>query len=865
MRLTIFVLSILWIYLDGVALELPTGLSQKSDSLVRYLATNPTTQEINAWLPDYLMNADLALMIKKNQDELSKEETYADYDRLMRLGTLTLWAERGNESFQYYTKALYLAKKYKEDEQLAEASFMVAHLIRFGVSDLSLHDHLQTVVDIYEESPNSRQRAKAFLALAYMNEDDQERVKLADQGLALIDFNRVQTDSLEARVLVNLLNMKAHYIPAQEALPIFLQAAELAELWRDPYMAAMIYNNIGYYCFLVPGDRKTAINWFVKGLNKSLETGIKGFAKNAMHNIHFCYRLLGRYEEALDFYTCFTVMNSQIISENYVTELAEMRVEHDLDKVELQNSLLATEKNAQRVQLIGLVILSALLMGVVAVIFYGRRKVNKSNQELRQINSIKSRFFANISHELKTPLTLIKAPVETILDHSEVHLNTKVRETLNTVKSNTIHLQSLIEEILDLTKLEAGKLQMHPAPSNLYENLEAWLYSFKNQALIKNIALTLNYKPVRSLSLMLDDKMFGKVIQNLLSNALKYTGEGGRVDLEVSYKEGNLLIEVSDTGVGIGTKDLPRIFDRYFQSADGKKAEGGTGIGLALVKELVDLHGGTIRVASELGRGSTFSVSLPLEVTSRQPTLQLFSNTLPDVKHVLKEMDQTVNDYSSKFDLDRPKLLLVEDHSEMRSFISELLRPYFSILEAENGRIALRKLSKTPVDLIISDIMMPEMDGLELLEAVKQEPALRFTSMVMLTARNDEEGKLNALTLGIDDYITKPFNHAELIARVRNILENRIKLIYDLNLLDPTVNITTNEEKVKEDFKMKFLLSDRETDVLWLLSKRYSNMEISEALFVSVNTVKFHIRNIFSKMEIKNRSEIGAKIEEALT
>ncbi|MDW3191171.1 MAG: response regulator [Cytophagales bacterium] len=865
MRRTILAISILWSSFHGFALDLPNGLSQKSDSLIRYIASNPSSQDVMAWLSGYLFNPEFDLMIRKKKEELSGNDEQSDYRICMRLGVLNLWSERGNESFKYFTKALYIAEKFENSEDLAEASFMVAHLIRFGVSDLSLNDHLQTVINIYQESLNPRHQAKAFLAQAYMEEDPEARVKLADQGLALINVEKAKTDSLEARVLTNLLNMKAHYVPAKEAFPMFLQAVELAEKYNDPYMAAMIYNNIGYYCFAVPGDKKTAITWFVKGLNKSVETGIKGFAKNATHNIHFCYRLLGQFEEALAFYTSFTVLGSQILSENYVTELAEIRVGHDLDKVELQNSLLAAEKNAQRAQLIGLVILSLLLMGVVGIIFYSRRKVNKSNQELRQLNSIKSRFFANISHELKTPLTLIKAPVETLLDHGDVHLNTKVRETLSTVKSNTAHLQSLIEEILDLTKLEAGKMQMHPVPTNLYENLEAWLYSFKDQALIKDIALTLDYKPDRNLSLMLDDKMFGKVIQNLLSNALKYTREGGRVDLEVEFSENNLMIRVTDTGVGISKLDIPLVFDRYFQSSQGKKAEGGTGIGLALVKELVDLHRGTIEVDSELMVGSTFRVTMPIEIAKDQPDIQVLPKPEENIKRVIKEMEETVGDYARKFDLDKPKLMLVEDHTQMRSFIRELLSPYFTVIEAENGRIASRKLTKNPVDLIISDIMMPEMDGLELLEEVKQRPALRFTSVIMLTARNDEEGKLNALTLGIDDYITKPFNHAELIARVRNILENRIKLIYDLNLLDPTVNITTNEEKVKEDFKTKFLLSDREADVLWLLSKRYSNVEISEALFVSVNTVKFHIRNIFSKLEIKNRSEIGAKIEEALT
>lgn len=865
MRRIILVLFVLWIAQDGYSLDLPDGLSKKSDSLIRYLATTPSTQDVLAWLPNYLKNPQLDRMIAQKEQELIGNESHADYPNLMRLGTLTLWADQGKASFQYFTTALYMAQKYGNPEELAEASFMVAHLIRFGVSDLSLEEHLQTVIDVYENHKNPQNRAKAFLAKAYLAAAGEQRVKLADQGLALLDERRAKTDSLEANVMASLLNMKAHYVGASEAYDLFLKAVQLSELYRDSYMSAMIYNNIGFYCFVIPGYEKAAIDWFVKGLNKSLETGSKGFAKNALGNMHLCYRIMGDYEEALALFTTANTLQSEILSVKYHEELAEIRVAHDLDKVELQNSLLATEKEAQRVQLIGLIILSLLLLGIASLIYYSRRKVHQSNKELRQLNTIKSRFFANISHELKTPLTLIKAPIEQLLDHGEGHLNNKLRSTLNTVKSNTVHLQSLIEEILDLTKLESGKMQIHPIPTYLYESLEYWLYSFRNQALIKDIELTFNYRPDKSLNLMIDDKMFGKVIQNLLSNALKYTQVGGAVDLEADYNKGNLLVKVSDTGVGISSQDLPYVFDRYFQSTHGKKAEGGTGIGLALVKELVDFHGGEVAVASTFGEGATFTIRLPLELSSDRQEATQKPKPEENTQQVIRNMESTVSEYVHKFDLDKPKLMLVEDHIEMRAFLRELLSSYFTIIEAENGEVALTKLTRTPVDLIITDMMMPTMDGLELLEEVKSQSSQRFTSVIMLTARNDEEGRLNALTLGIDDYITKPFNHAELIARVRNILENRIKLIYDLNLLDPTVNITTSEEKIKADFKSKFLLSDREADVLWLLSKRYSNVEISESLFVSVNTVKFHIRNIFNKLEVKSRSEVGAKIEEALT
>jgi DNA-binding NarL/FixJ family response regulator len=211
-------------------------------------------------------------------------------------------------------------------------------------------------------------------------------------------------------------------------------------------------------------------------------------------------------------------------------------------------------------------------------------------------------------------------------------------------------------------------------------------------------------------------------------------------------------------------------------------------------------------------------------------------------------LSETIANYSAKFEVDKPVLLITEDHPEMRAFIAKTLAPYFEIKQAENGKVALDVLKTQRVDVVISDVMMPVMDGFELLEAIKKDKSLHQVSVIMLTARADHDDKLYALTLGIDDYLTKPFNASEFLARIKNILENRIKIIRKNNNNDV-------DQVDKIDLVKVYGLVEREMEVLDLLVKRYSNQEIAEALFISRNTVKFHVKNIYIKMNIKTRQE----------
>lgn len=480
--------------------------------------------------------------------------------------------------------------------------------------------------------------------------------------------------------------------------------------------------------------------------------------------------------------------------------------------------------------------------------------IEEQKNRLQELDKVKSRFFANISHELRTPLTLINAPLESLINTGKIN-DPEVMQTLETASRNGVSLLSLVEEILDLAKLDAGKLELVENPTRLGELIVDILKSYKDVLASKSIHLKFHYQLDQSMAIMLDERKYDKIIRNLLSNALKFTPSGGQISVTIEAVEirGKQMFRttVSDTGEGIHQDDLPHVFDRYYQSEQpSKKAEGGTGIGLALAKELCELFGGSISTTSELGKGTTFVFDIPLISVEQKTIVPL---RLEETSKLSQALQVTIEAYNQKFEVQKPVLLITEDHPEMRAFIAQTLTPYFEIKQAGNGAVALEILKKENIDIVISDVMMPIMDGFELLEEIKRDEALHQVSVIMLTARADHEDKLYALTLGIDDYLTKPFNASEFLARIKNILENRIKIIRELKGLE-TSSQNPNTFDLK-GFIKKYDLSEREIEVMRLMAQRKNNAQIAEALFVSQNTVKFHLKNIYGKLGISSRLE----------
>ena len=415
------------------------------------------------------------------------------------------------------------------------------------------------------------------------------------------------------------------------------------------------------------------------------------------------------------------------------------------------------------------------------------QKIEQQAEELRQLDKMKSNFFANMSHELRTPLTLILSPISKLL--KEEKLSDNGLKLLNMIQQNGQNMYHLVDEIMDLTKLEAKKVILKEEPVIMYPFLERLVNTFDSYAQKKKIALSLLYKANTHLQLNLDKSKFEKILNNLISNALKFTPENGTVTVLFEDLGHVLQLEVTDNGAGIHPDDLPHVFDRYYQTKQANTStQGGTGIGLALVQELVKLFEGEIKVESERGQGTNFIVNFPKKQILKQLDEQeiaaiaaLSNKEIPIGKQsngfVKESIEQvSLQDHQESFD-EKPKLLVVEDNRQLREYIQILLGDTYHMVTATNGQEALdwlagRSSIEELPDLVISDLMMPILDGFQLLTALKNHEKFRAIPTIMLTARADMQDKLTALRIGVDDYMIKPFVEEELQARVANLLQN---------------------------------------------------------------------------------------------
>jgi signal transduction histidine kinase/DNA-binding response OmpR family regulator/ligand-binding sensor domain-containing protein len=390
-------------------------------------------------------------------------------------------------------------------------------------------------------------------------------------------------------------------------------------------------------------------------------------------------------------------------------------------------------------------------------------KIKKQAEELRQLDEMKSRFFANISHELRTPLTLITAPLQQLITQEH---GTDKKQLVQFAFNNSQRLLRLVNQILDLTKLGNAGLQLEKKEVLLLPLVQRIFGEFMSFADHKNISFNLHHEIDENAVYLLDANKIETILYNLLSNALKFTPQGGKVTLRLKQIIQGVTFEVTDTGRGIAPEDLPYIFDRFYQSQKQKTAEGGTGIGLSLCKELATLMKGSIEVRSEIGVGAIFLLSLPCERSSTAiaPPLEINNITFS------RSISVTTQDESL------PHLLVVEDNEDLQAYISILLQQDYRLTIADNGKIPLDYLNNCQAQdrpaLIISDIMMPEMDGFQLLQHLKNSPHYQKIPVIMLTARAGLDDKLAALRIGVDDYLTKPFVEEELLVRIENLLCN---------------------------------------------------------------------------------------------
>lgn len=488
------------------------------------------------------------------------------------------------------------------------------------------------------------------------------------------------------------------------------------------------------------------------------------------------------------------------------------RQTHNLKTLHKQVNQYLSDYNSQKVMLIGLCLFLLVCLAAAALIFRGyliKMKLNETlaktngelkrlnvelgekNEELKRLNEevlelTHSRlvFFTNISHELRTPLTLIADPVEMLLE--DTGIKGKSRELLKMVQRNALALQQLVSNILDFRKIQNGKMELKLYRFDIVKTLTMWVGDFQLTAERKQIRLHLDVDDLKgSHEMIADQEKISRIVFNLLSNALKYTPAGGEIFVSLKDEGANLRLDVKDTGKGISQDEADKIFERFFQA---KGAASGTGIGLALVKSFVELHHGEARVESELGKGSDFIVVIPRE---QEGDSQVIHNDVDNSVNASAStgknvVDESVLQYIDDGDrsrgkvqqlvsenTNRPTVLVIDDNTDIRQYERTLLQDEYIVLEAADGKEGLAVALKEVPDLVICDVMMPVMDGLELTEQLKTNTATSHIPVIMLTAKTLEEHRVEGYEHGADSYITKPFHSKVLLARIENLLRQR--------------------------------------------------------------------------------------------
>lgn len=427
------------------------------------------------------------------------------------------------------------------------------------------------------------------------------------------------------------------------------------------------------------------------------------------------------------------------------------------------------------------------------------------SQRNHELDMMKIKFFTNVSHEFRTPLTLIITPLEKIIKQTK---DAEQKRQFDLIYRNARRLLNLVNQLLDFRRMEVQEIKLNPSGGDIIGFIKEISYSFSDISEKKNIQFSFN-SSVKELDAVFDQDKLEKIMFNLLSNAFKFTPEQGKVSVEIKVLDDQfetavpsdekvglnwLEIRIIDTGIGISPEKHEKIFERFFQNdLPGGLINQGSGIGLAITKEFVKLHGGSISVESELGQGSCFTIWLPIKDL-------LYTVTGTSIAEHIQTIEQSNSNLSEFSDSKKPILLLVEDNEEFRFYLKDNLKNEYNIAEASNGLEGWHRAINIVPDLIVSDIMMPEMNGIDLCKRLKNDQRTSHIPLILLTARNAEEQKLEGLQSGADDYITKPFNFEILELRIKNLVSHRDLLRKSFQkqiVVNPSeISVTSLDEKL---------------------------------------------------------------------
>ena len=592
-------------------------------------------------------------------------------------------------------------------------------------------------------------------------------------------------------------------------LPVYKQSRQAQSYDQGEVMRVLAY--IYYHLKQYDEAHQVATQLMELATSKNASDEIQ----NARILLMQIYREQGKYQQALQMGTDYYETRDSLVRKLNLDKLAALDAKlEDIEREKQINFLNGQlkQKDIRRKWMIAVGVLLALILSLI-IYFRNRRikaqkvmitreketakQLEAMNEKLKGLDQMKNRLFTNITHEFRTPLTVMLGMAEQL--ESEHTTDEKSQRKLALIRRNGRSLLNLVNQMLDLSKIEDNKLKVDLIQSDIVAYIRYLTESFHSMANAQNVILQTSTDE-KEIVMDYDPEKIRQILSNLLSNALKYTPSGGKVTVKTaaSKDKKHLILTVKDTGAGIPTEDIPNIFDRFYQADDTIAKSGGTGIGLALTKELIKLLDGDITVESELEKGTTFIIQLPIIQSAElldKKTEHFVEAPLLVPTMTEEHIENTSTSSSSK----QPTLLIVEDNPDVVEYLTDCLESQYQLIHAYNGRAGIEKALEAVPDIIISDVMMPEKDGFELCDTLKNDERTSHIPIILLTARADVESRISGLKRGADAYLAKPFHREELLAILAQLVELRAKLRARYTQL-PTAenNITASDGKETE-------------------------------------------------------------------
>ncbi|HEY5917781.1 MAG TPA: ATP-binding protein, partial [Chryseolinea sp.] len=611
-----------------------------------------------------------------------------------------------------------------------------------------------------------------------------------------------------------LSNMGEVYLAedVDKGLAYFVRALASAKETNNRLSEAGIMGDIGR-AFTQKKKYDEADRYLKQSLGMSRDLGLKRVSRYVYYALADLKMREGKTTEAFDYLKAYYDINDSLLNAAQTRQIVQLETQFEKEKQEQKIQLLEQEHRIERLWK-NVLIAGSLLLVIVIIIVYRLQRLRSAkarlllkteqalNEQLKENDLMKSRFYANISHEFRTPLTLILGPLEAHMKSSKItHIE---KRDLKTAQRNAYRLLDLVNQLLDLSKLEARKMELSVVRDNVTEFFLLITASFESLAEHKGISFLKNIS-TNDDHIGFDKDKVEKIVTNILFNAFKFTSAGGQVGISIHLvkEKRELVICVADTGKGIPAKDQSTVFSPFYQlKYDGEDGHAGTGLGLSLVNELVKLYGGKIELRSDLNQGTCITVTLPvLEITLATEEQSTYSKPPEKKSPPLPEEDIVIYDSS----LELNKILVVEDNVELRLFIASGFTNKFSVLLANDGEDGLSKAQEFIPDVIISDVMMPRMNGLEFTNRIREDERTSHIPVIILTARADDESRISGLKYGANEYLAKPFLMEELQIRVDNILKQRRRLAAKLkeDLILPVSLPEPAEPSLDEKFVLR--------------------------------------------------------------